>query len=307
MVCPAIGCPVAERQAAFIDWTNQALNLPGSTFQIWNGENRVLSICVPERWGSNLIEQKTAFRQKTMSFATGGERWEQPGCPEPYGPQQVVIRGTERWSEPEHPLQLMVLCDRSNSTLDIACTRASLTVAFDHWLQAAGPGSSWTVVGVGSRRETTTIAEEVQAEELGLGARVAHLSAGPQATLSFEAGSAIVEALDMGAERIQHQPGHRAFLLLSDMRQFTPSTWNFEKSVPPATRFVDWAKEQDLLPSLNGAQVVACGLHHQQGPGANSFTAKQSAQLTALWGDVFEAAGVVPQFLPDCSTIPSFG
>jgi hypothetical protein len=194
---------------------------------------------------------------------------------------------------------MAIVCDVSDSTLGLACAPADLLGAFDLWLAdgLATPGASLTVYVVGSSRDTARRVLTLTVPEQSVGARVAGVLGVRRAlpTLLPERPepntSAIAEALSVALSELRERRGRYRLVVLSDLRQVTPGRWNFERDVPPTSKFVPWLKTELFLADLQGVPVLACGLHPHRGPSAGPASATLLTQLRATWEGTFRALG----------------
>lgn len=337
IVCPAsadgqaVLCEGTERRAAFEAWLGEALSKPSSTFTLWSvGDDRrhaapLFTACVPPAWGAGVMQAKAGFVTAVREGASGNRKGAAPqGCVPP-GP---LTPGTHRLQvstarSPMHPrvwqpvvappgaappLHTAIVCDRSNSTLGMACTTASLLGAFDGWLadSRATAGAWFAIYRVGSSRDTAQAIYTLAVPERAVGERVAFLLGAraelPQVLPERAApnASAIAEAISVAVGELRQRGGRYRLVVLSDLRQVTPRRWNFEQVVPPAPRFVAWLQASHLAVDLRGIPVLACSLHHQRGPGASPHDAPQATQLRQVWAHAWRAMGA-----PDVEMFPT--
>lgn len=315
-------CDISERLSLFNEWIGEAVSRPHSTFTIWQvGENRKDShlyfrACVPETWGPGVMEAKAAFvkavREKVSARHAGslvGERCSASGSPTT-GIQRIRVLGIgsnmpDNWkrlsSQPEatKPLHTAIVCDRSSSTLGIACNPDGLIGAFDQWLAESGvaKGASISLYIVGSSRDTTKRAFTLRVPDTELGERFSFIlgaRAELNPALATDAGpnaSALAEAISVAVNELRERKGRYRMIVLSDSRQFTPGVWNFERSIPTPEGFIKWLKETNLSVNLNNVAVIACGLHNQRGPGARAFDGTHSKLVRDTWEHSFRAMG----------------
>lgn len=299
-------CSPAERSAEFDRWTKLALRHPGSTFSVWLAQadgppSALFKACVPERWGQNVMATKAAFLRDGRTRASEGGAALPAGCvlPEDAAGRVSILAGgrrrvLEQTVEAHH---LAVVCDRSDSMLGTSCDAVALEAAFDGWLGRSGglPGGSFTVFGVGTSRDGAAVLFRVAASTTTPGERTARLLAARHrlgASLrGSPAGSAIAEALDVVTDDLRARAGRKAVLVLSDLRQVTPGTWNFEAAAPEPAVFTAWLRSAGLFGGLRGVEVQACGLHHRRAPGARRFDAGLAHRVEQAWAGALQAAG----------------
>ncbi|MCM2332836.1 MAG: hypothetical protein NDI82_02700 [Anaeromyxobacteraceae bacterium] len=307
VVCTAAdeaSCPAAERSAEFDRWTKAALRRPGSTFSVWRvggPRGAVFVACVPERWGNNVMGAKAAFLKEGRARAGEGGAALPPGCtPSDEAAARAVVlsaAGRQVLEAPPEPHHAAVVCDRSDSMLGLSCDGKALEAAYDRWLERSGAatGSTFAVYGVGTGRDTASVLFRVAASSRTPGERlVALLEARARVAAglgSAPAGSALVEALDVAAGDLKARQGTKSVLLLSDLRQVTPGTWNFEVAAPEPAAFAAWLRSSRLLPPLRGVELQACGLHHRRAPGAKHYDAALARRVEQAWAGALREAG----------------
>ncbi len=312
-------CEPAVRQGQFDAWFDDSLRRPGSSFTLWIvGRGRdayrpAFTACIPDSWGGNVLAAKQRFvGHGRQSLSAPGDSQSQAGCRPPDadapGGHRVRVLGAaqglaESLATPAAPspvpVHLGVVCDRSDSGLELSCDAAQLAAAFDRWLGDGGlwPESSFTVHQVGRSRDTTRRIFSLRVSRRARAQRTASLLGArgelPElfATGHTGASSAVAEALSVAAEELYQLPGRRRLLILSDFRQYSPGRWNFETGVPPASDFIRWLEREKLLVDLAGTEVVACGMHHRRAPGAAEYKAHLARATRDLWSDVLEAMG----------------
>jgi hypothetical protein len=209
-----------------------------------------------------------------------------------------------------------LICDRSSSTLGVSCQPTSVRRAALAWLARGGvrEGASFEVLVPGqsydsSRRiAASNMASRAAGERIALA--VAAVDSLPDAVARDRgaAGSAIAETLRLAVDDLADRRGARALVVLSDLRQYTPGRWNFEKRVADPAAFSSWLVHEGLAPDLRGIDVSACGTHHMRGTGATSFDARMARQVVELWMGVFRASGASdPRIVSDCDARSPFG
>ena len=306
VVCAERGCTASERTSAFDEWARSAMHRKGSTFALWEVASSVLprlafAACVPDHWGPQVVRAKAAFLRDARERAASGGDPLPAGC-SPEGaaesPVLLIDDGHRRQLRPSPtPLQLAVVCDRSDSMLGVACDEAHLRGALDDWLIRSGgaPGSSLVLVGVGGSRDTAEILLRLVVPDVSAGERVAQvLAARSRLRFAFEhapTNSAIAEAISVAGEELERRPGNHRLLVLSDLRQVTPGAWNFEEAAPPPQAFVHWLGDRQLLAHLAATSVEVCGFHHMRAPGARRFDARLADAVQGAWGAAFNRMG----------------
>jgi hypothetical protein len=318
-----VTCKPPERLASFNAWAAEAMTRPMSTFTIWaagptrEGYRRVFVACVPSTWGGNVWNAKRAFleasRQGAMGSQMGVRVPERCVPPEPRTPgfhrlevaATVLPVGREvidnMVSQPSAtPLHAAVLCDRSSSTLGVACTPSGLLHAFDRWLaeSVAAPGSSLSMYEVGPSHDAVKPLYQLVIPERSVGENVAALS-GARAEVTHllahpatGSPSAVVEGIYEVVSMLRERHGRYRLMVLSDLFQYTPGVMNFERTVPPSARFVAWLRKEGLVADLRDIPVTVCGVHNRPLPkGQGSPTRTRAVQVRALWEDAFRAMG----------------
>lgn len=327
VVCTDSAGRCAGIQGAFDEWVGQAIYEPGSTFTLWvTGPDRYafrhpFVACIPASWGPNVMETKASFlraarEQIEMAHSLDSPEFILPeGCT-PLGPATAgthtlrVLAGTApspsvAWKPIADSttanlgkLHMAVLCDRSNSMRD-SCNEDDLMRAFDVWLTDgfAVTGGTFTVYLIGNSYDTAKQIFSVIVPDYSLGQKAVFLLSARHElskvlkVATAEPSSAVAEAISVAVSGLCERKGRHQLIILSDMRQYTPGRWNFEKAVPAAAQFIAFLRHEDLFVDLHGISVMACGLHSQRGQGAGPYSAKLAAQLRDTWSGVFRAMG----------------
>lgn len=193
------------------------------------------------------------------------------------------------------------VCDRSDSAwCSVELVRSGVRAFL------AGnppPGSQLTVLATGCDTDDLTESYEVSVpSRWGAGVaskkrswrkseeeRLASLQLPPVRTCS-----GLVEAL-WYAGRMFAERGivNKRLVLVGDLRQVSQGlAVNFERWIPSPEKFLKQVKAQRLLPNLGGVVVEVYGVHSHPTPDGRPWTAKQAAELRAVWERAFAAMGV---------------
>jgi len=317
----ALACSTEVRRQILHRWADEAIHAPGSSFVLWavteSGAKVVAYATVPERWSGPVMAAKARFIETTQAAVLTSDLPESSpsgASPRPLTTrtEDVVTRYVDANGEVGAPLALrpngrplqgLLLCDRSTSTLERVCNHQSGLGLYDGWLKASGgaDGSRFGVMVVGTSRDTTRSLEldvrlntgsagERVAEALSARMRVKRALSAMEDAGDADTGSAIVEAIDVGAEWFLPS-GDRALYLASDLRQVSAGAWNFERRAPRPRLFVRWVEQQRLAVDLHDVHVEVCGVHHRRAPGAGPFNAELAARVHDAWDAVFERMG----------------
>ncbi len=306
-------CPLEVRRRVLQEWAYAALHAPGSTFTLWaagetrNSHRRFFKVHVPPAWG---VGGSNAYLNDALALVTsnGGELFGEraaaipPGATETVEERRLLLlsrSGAAREhvdaEAPRGLRQVSVVCDLSNSTLAGACSEARLTALYEDFLDAApGAGSTLTIWSPDKSRSTTEKLWSLEVPSLPSPRLHAYLAgAGRELTglvpETLDRGSAIAEAISVAVEDLLLRPGDRWLVVLSDMRQYRRGQQNFERSVPQPGKFVKWLEREKLLVDASGVRLLVHGLHHQTGPDAPDFSARDAAQLVETWEAAFAA------------------
>lgn len=324
VVCDSTSEARIEAQRAFDEWASQAMYQPGSTFDMWiagldrYSYRRHFVACIPTSWGSNVMEAKATFLRTAReripilhplvpqeSVLPEGSGF--PGPAAPGIPKLVVFVGTtmvppEVWqpvadSAAAEKLHTAVLWDRSSSTVGSNATE-NLTKAFNLWLADgfAVVGSTFRVYLAGNSYDTARQVYSVTVPGVPPAQKVASLlgARNELSRLVVSEGtnnSAIAEVLGVAVNELREHNGQYELVIFSDLRQYTPGTWNFEESIPRADRFISWLKRENLLMDLKDIPITVVGLHHFRSPQAGLYDASLAVQLRNTWEEVFRAMG----------------
>jgi len=201
------------------------------------------------------------------------------------------------------------LCDHTTSS---RCDEESVRKAARSFIAHPEPGSRFEVmvIGCGSDDAETidviTVPERwgsgaTQRKRAWIEAEERHLG-----NLRFKRPqrcSGIVGGIARAARRLHEgdQSG-KQLLVDSDLREVSAETgFNFERSIPSPSAFVETVKERGLLPDLRGIGLMLCGVHADSMPDARHWSARQTIALHAAWSAFFRAAGVDHiEFLEKC-------
>jgi hypothetical protein len=201
------------------------------------------------------------------------------------------------------------VCDHTTSS---RCDEESVRKAAHPFIMHPEPGSRFevTLIGCGSDDAETiyviTVPEHwgpgaAQKKRAWIEAEERHLSnlrlKRPQRC------SGIIGGIARASHRLHEgDQGEKKLLIDSDLREVSTETgFNFERSIPSPSVFVETVKERGLLPDLRGIEVVVCDVHSESTPDARHWSAKQTIGLQADWSAYFRAAGVDHvQFLERC-------
>ena len=204
---------------------------------------------------------------------------------------------------------MAVVCDRSDSMLGVTCDAAALEATFDEWLERSGaaPGSSFASTGWGLAGTEPSGCSRSSQEAclLATGWRCCWPREGGSRLDSTGAptGSAIAEAVSVAAATLRERDGERELVVLSDLRQVTPGTWNFEVSAPTpgGVRRVAAGERAYCLTSV-GSRSGRVGSTTGAHPGAPPFDATLARRVEAVWKRAFEAMGAAGARLDgDCA------
>ena len=322
----ASACDADARRAAFDGWVQRAIDLPGSSLDVWSlgtdgAPRRTAALCVPLAWHGPARAAMTGFTVRGRALATA-----QPGAVRDAIPAEDCARADEQGAdlalidERGHLARSSVaaelgashqavVCDLSTSMTNArVCSADRVTRVFDAWASRPGalaPGASFELAVVGTRRDTVRETFAMRTPPAPLGARALSLVAArarlvrtfPQA--DGATGSAIAEAIDWEARRLHDARGDRFLTVLSDLRE-VGGPWNFESRPVPAPLFAEQLRSKGLLPDLARMHVTVCS-HQQAGSGAPEVSARSAATVENAWRDVLAKAGApAAPVLVDC-------
>lgn len=201
------------------------------------------------------------------------------------------------------------LCDHTTSS---RCDEESVRKAVRPFIRHPEPGSRFEVMLVGCGSDDAETIYEIRVpERWGAGAtqqKLAWIEAEERHLDNLrlrrpQRCSGIVGGIDRATRRLHEsdQPDKK-LLVDSDLREVSTETgFNFERSIPSPSAFVETVKEHGLLPDLRAITVVVCDVHDDSTPDARHWSAKQTIALQAAWSAFFRAAGVDHiEFLEKC-------
>jgi len=196
------------------------------------------------------------------------------------------------------PVYMVVLCDRSDSSVDLACSSARIAAAFDAWAPKAmsSRAGQFDVLVIGSGVHDVAL---VFSESAPKGFRPplsqskrSWLKAARQRVLEAplpakKNASAILEGIYAASFRLSGLRGDRQLVIMSDLRQVF-GHWNFERRVPE--NLAEWLGALPGKPEIQGMQVSVCGFHTAS-VGGSTTTVPQLIQLRLLWSETFKYWG----------------
>lgn len=306
-------CSNGAGAGAFDVWIKNAIYHPGATFNVWlagrtrQSARRLFTARIPDSWGARVLEAKAAFirsaRRELLelepgrAFADGGESERpRPGRHfiQIFAPEIAPLRielSSRGDRDLGRPADTSVVCDRSSSGRNLTCTEAALQKAYDFWMDRSlrrGRGR-FTVYLVGSSRDMTERPFTASVPDTSPGEQAVSLVAarteleGILERVQDPNASGIIEALHVAAAELADEPREAVLIIMSDLRQYTPGVWNFERSVPAPDSFARWIDQHHLRPNLEGVSVVVCGYHHLRAPGARPFDGALAARVRDTW------------------------
>jgi hypothetical protein len=198
------------------------------------------------------------------------------------------------WTSRTRVTHAAVVCDRSASAGDSACTPDAVLRAMDGWLSSNGiaAGGSFRVWIVGrSIADATSVFSIDTPDPVAdpavylLGAR--NELAGALAR-DVPRGSDVTGAITAAVAELSGRRGRKALYVLSDLR-LSAGPFSFDRRVPPTDEFVRWLTTEHLLPDCSDVAITACGLHFRTTPGTAAFDATRDAEVRAAWMAAFAA------------------
>ena len=176
---------------------------------------------------------------------------------------------------------------------------SDLTRTFNSWLfdGLAAPNATFSVYLIGNSYDTARRIYTVAVPDFAVGQKAAFLLGGrnelPKLSVSAAGKdpSAIAEAISVSTNELRERHGRHQLVILSDMRQYSPRTWNFEDSVPVPERFVAWLKRENLFVNLQGIPVTIWGLHNHRSKDSMPYDANLDLQLRKMWEAALQAMG----------------
>jgi hypothetical protein len=310
-------CDATARRDLFRRWVARALGRAGSRFEVWHaGARRGFATEVPPRWPAPVTASRADFIARgeerattdganviteTLSVSSDAEV-AVLGAPELESAVRLGLVATE-------PAHLALVCDRSSSTLGVSCRASTVRRAAIAWLEHGGvlEGASFEILVPGHGYDSARRIIEHHVASHAVGERVALALAAVDAVSDAvahdrgAAGSAIAETIRLAVDGLADRRGARSLVVLSDLRQYTPGRWNFERQVPSPAVFSKWLAREGLAVDLHGIDVAACGTHHMRGMGAGSFDARMAREVVELWSGVFRDGGAAgARIVSDC-------
>jgi hypothetical protein len=244
----SVTCDGHERLTHFNSWVKEAVYLPHSTFSIWAVADRARSrrfigVCIPDKWPRAVWKAKADFLAVAREAVAGSRPGQtspagcsSPGPTTPGSTKLVVVPAAspladDVWQTVTSgaavaPLNLAVVCDRSDSTFGAACNAGALLRVFDIWVTEGllRPGASLSIEMVG--REALRPVWELRVPDLPVGERTAFvLGARSELSTLFSGStekytSTIVEAISTAVRRLREHRGVYRLVVLSDRSMF---------------------------------------------------------------------------------------
>jgi len=313
-------CDPAARRELFRRWADRALDRAGSRFEVWHAGGRsTFATEVPARWPAPVTASRADFIARGEEHVAGDDATAVADARDAPGDVEVDVLGAPEIERAVRaglvataPAHVAVVCDLSSSTLGVSCQPSTVRQAAITWLEHGGllEGASFEVLVPGQGYDSARRIVERRVASHAVGARVAlaldaiDALADAVAHDRGPAGSAIAETLRLAVDDLADRRGVRSLSVLSDLRQYTPGRWNFEKQIPSPAAFSGWLAREGLAVDLHGIEISACGTHHMRGKGAGIFDARMARKVVELWSGVFRDAGAADaRIVSDCDAM----
>lgn len=202
--------------------------------------------------------------------------------------------------EPPQPAAYtVVLCDRSDSSVELACSPSRIGAAFDAWALKAMESRTGQfdvmIIGSGVHDVELVLSESAprsfqpplsQSRRRWL--RTARQRVLEAPLPAKRNASAILEGIYAASFRLSGLAGEKRLVIMSDLRQVS-GRWNFERRVPENA--AEWIEALPGKPDLQGVRVSVCGFHTSS-VGGTKTTVAQLIQLRRLWTETFKRWGI---------------
>jgi hypothetical protein len=314
-------CDPAARREEFRRWADRALDRAGSRFEVWHaGGHRSFVAEVPARWPAPVTASRADFIAKCEERVVADDATAATDERDASGDVEVDVLGAPDLERAVRagmgataPAHAAVICDLSNSTLGVSCQPSTVQQVARTWLEHGGlvEGATFEVLVPGQSYDSARRIVERRVSSRALGARVVAALDAMDAVGDVvahdrgPAGSALAETIHLAIDDLADRRGTRSLSVLSDLRQYTPRRWNFEKQIPSPAAFSSWLSREGLVVDLHGIEVNACGTHHMRGKGAGAFDARMARKVVELWSGVFRDAGAPDaRMTSDCDASP---
>lgn len=204
-------------------------------------------------------------------------------------------------AQAETAANFIVLCDRSSSASEFACTPTTIGALGRLWLKQADEteGGSFELFLIDRDFDSTSLLFSIAYPDHFPGPVTAHkkkwqtdfIRSLSEKTLDMphDTGSAVVEAIFRSSLRIPKK-GETTIVILSDMRELTgDGVFNFERRVPTEKEFSRWLRNRGIRPDFgNATRIIACGVHPATPSGTSKMTSQNYNQLISLWQTIFK-------------------
>lgn len=202
--------------------------------------------------------------------------------------------------EPVRPAAYtLVLCDRSDSSVELACSPSRVAAAFDAWalkaMESRAGQFDVMIIGSGVHDVELALSEPAprsfqpplsQSRRRWL--RTARQRVLETALPAKRNASAILEGIYAASFRLSGLAGHKELVIMTDLRQVS-GRWNFERRVPEDP--TEWLGALPGKPELHGVRISVCGFHTAS-VGGSKTTVPQLMQLRRLWSETFKHWGI---------------
>lgn len=213
----------------------------------------------------------------------------------------VLVAGAAHAEEAGQPSSVVIVCDRSSSSGNLACDERRVSAIFDAWAEIAAERHQgvFSVLVVGNN---ITDVESVYSESaperfkppLSVNKRAwkdaARARLGSMVLPSKGNASAILEALYATAFRLSGIPGEKRIVLMSDLRHIG-GPFNFEQKVPAPADFLQHLQSLPDQPDFRGARLTVCGFHTAS-PGGHAIGVEYFLMLRQVWEAAFRQWGL---------------
>jgi len=204
-----------------------------------------------------------------------------------------------RTVEAQTGFNLFIICDRSSSANEFACSKENIQEAVHVWVERADEagGGIFEVHIIGNSFDSTQLLISESYPNRFPGPVSINKKAWRDAffqkvsektsSLSNNMGSAIVEAIYRCWLRIP-DIGKTLLVVASDMREVNES-YNFERRVPSPEEFAQWLDSKGITPNFpSSTEMRIFGVHPHTPEGTAVMTPENYGKLIKLWQAISE-------------------
>jgi hypothetical protein len=229
----------------------------------------------------------------------------------------ILLWGIGAHAEPvdAQPVWWTVVCDRSDTSAELSCTKDRIAGALEAWAEKAvlSHKGMFKVLIIGRDiadveeffKISAPLAKDIKAPlKKGRDRWKTDALAQLDAKLlpnKVGAASAIVDTIYAASFQLAGLPGEKHLTVISDFREYSLGHHlDFEHKVPAPEEFVQFLKTLARPPDLLNVNVVACGFH-VAAPAGGRLDTSALLKVRAAWEAAFKFWGVKTSIPEECA------